>query len=75
MTKLQLALDKGLLQLLPLQLVSAVGAVANDGVWIEPHIVRRIYDPGTGITEKWTEPAEKKAISPATAQLMRRLIS
>ena len=62
---------QGAIAVTPLQLVAAVGAVANDGVWIEPHLVRRIYDPRTGVTEKWTEPKAKEVVSPATAKLMR----
>ena len=43
--------------------------------WIEPHIVRRIYDPRTGITEKWTQPKAKEVIYFATARLMRTLLA
>jgi cell division protein FtsI/penicillin-binding protein 2 len=66
---------QGAVAVTPLQLVGAVGAVANDGVWIEPHVIRRIYDPRTGVTEKWTEPSRCEVVSPATAKLVRTLLA
>jgi cell division protein FtsI/penicillin-binding protein 2 len=66
---------QGAMAVTPLQLVASVGAVANDGVWVQPHIIRRIYDPRTGVTEKWTEPAKRTAVSPATASLVRKLLA
>jgi cell division protein FtsI/penicillin-binding protein 2 len=66
---------QGAMAVTPLQLVASVGAIANDGVWVEPHIIRRIYDPRTGVTEKWTEPVKKVAVSPATAHLVARLLA
>jgi stage V sporulation protein D (sporulation-specific penicillin-binding protein) len=66
---------QGAMAVTPLQLVASVGAVANDGVWVQPHIIRRIYDPRTGVTEKWTEPTKRTAVSPATASLIRNLLA
>ncbi len=66
---------QGAIAVTPLQLVTAVGTIANEGVLIEPHIVRRIYDPRSGVTEKWTEPTDKEVVRPATAKLMRTLLS
>lgn len=66
---------QGAMAVTPLQLVASVGAIANDGVWVQPHIIRRIYDPRTGVTEKWTEPTKRTAVSPATAQLVRKLLA
>jgi cell division protein FtsI/penicillin-binding protein 2 len=66
---------QGAMAVTPLQLVASVGAVANDGVWVQPHVIRRIYDPRTGVTEKWTEPEKRTAVSPATAALVRNLLA
>lgn len=66
---------QGAIAVTPLQLVASVGAIANDGIWIQPHLVRRVYDPHSGVTEKWVEPKKAAVVSPATAKLMRTLLS
>ncbi|MBZ0184619.1 MAG: penicillin-binding protein 2, partial [Candidatus Obscuribacterales bacterium] len=40
---------QGAIAVTPLQLVAAVGTIANDGTWIQPHIIRRVYDPKTSV--------------------------
>ncbi|MBA3859846.1 MAG: hypothetical protein C0507_23300 [Cyanobacteria bacterium PR.3.49] len=65
---------QGAIAVTPLQLVSAVGAVANSGTWTQPHLIRRIYDPRTGVTEKWTEPTKREVISPWVAKLVAKLL-
>lgn len=55
---------QGAIAMTPLQLVAAVGAVANNGVYVQPHLIRRIYDPRTGVTEKWTQPKKQEVIAP-----------
>lgn len=69
------AFGQGAMAVTPLQLVASVGAIANDGVWVQPHVIRRIYDPKTGVTERWTEPNKHVAVSPATARLVRNLLA
>ena len=59
----------------PLQLIAAVGAVANNGTWVQPHIVRRVFDPRTNVTEKWVEPKKRRVISPEVAKLVSRLLA
>lgn len=66
---------QGAIAVTPLQLVAAVGAVANNGVWMQPHLIRRIYDPRTGVTEKWTEPVKREVISPAVAHHVAGLLA
>lgn len=66
---------QGAIAVTPLQLVAAVGAVANSGVWMQPHLIRRIYDPRTGVTEKWTEPVKREVISPAVAHHVAGLLA
>ncbi len=56
----------------PLQMAAAYGAVANDGVWVQPHLVSEIVD-GSG-TRAPIEPATRQVISADTAQLMRFLL-
>jgi cell division protein FtsI/penicillin-binding protein 2 len=56
----------------PLQMAAAYGAVANDGVWIQPHLVREIVD-GSGVTRPVT-PETHRVISENTARVMRVLL-
>lgn len=66
---------QGAIAVTPLQLMAAVGAVANSGVWMQPHLIRRIYDPRTGVTEKWTEPVKREVISPNVAHHVAGLLA
>lgn len=66
---------QGAMAVTPLQLVSSVGVIANDGVWVQPHIIRRIYDPKTGVTEKWIEANKRTVISAQTSSLVRKLLA
>lgn len=66
---------QGAVAVTPLQLVAAVSAVANGGTWIQPHVIRRSYDPRTGVTEHWTEPKKRQVISKDTAQLVSSLLA
>ncbi len=66
---------QGAVAVTPLQLVAAVGAIANGGVRIQPHLIRRIYDPKTAVTERWTEQQKYQVVAPETAQLISRLLA
>jgi cell division protein FtsI/penicillin-binding protein 2 len=66
---------QGAISTTPLQMVAGVGAVANEGQWVQPHLIRRIYDPVTGVTEKWTEPKKHQVISKTYAKLVSSLLS
>jgi cell division protein FtsI/penicillin-binding protein 2 len=66
---------QGAMACTPIQLASAVSAVANDGLWIQPHLIRRVYDPTSGVTEKWTEPKKREVIPKETAHLVSNLLA
>lgn len=66
---------QGAVAVTPLQLVAAVGAVANGGTWVQPHLIRRLYDPRTGVTERWTEPTKRQALTRDNAQLVSSLLA
>lgn len=57
----------------PLQMAAAYAAVANDGVWITPHIVGSMVD-AQGDTEV-AGIETREVISPETAALMRELLA
>jgi cell division protein FtsI (penicillin-binding protein 3) len=55
-----------------LQMAMVYAAIANDGVWVQPHLVREIVD-GAGVRRP-TEPTEHRVVSPATAVMMRTML-
>ena len=57
----------------PLQMASAFGALANDGVRVAPHLVREIRTP-SGITVYRSNPEQRRVIGAATAQSLRRML-
>lgn len=66
---------QGAVAVTPLQLVAAVGAVANGGLWVQPHLIRRIYDPRTDVTERWTEAKKHQSVGKETAHLVASLLA
>jgi cell division protein FtsI/penicillin-binding protein 2 len=66
---------QGAIAVTPIQMVAGVGAVANYGTWVQPHVIRRSYDPHTGVTEKWTEPKKRTVISRENAKLICSLLA
>jgi cell division protein FtsI (penicillin-binding protein 3) len=52
----------------PLQMVAAYGAIANRGVWVQPHLVERRAG------EKRVEPERRRIMSEGTATAMRRML-
>lgn len=57
----------------PLQLITAVCAVANDGVLLRPQIVSKVMDGDTVVYEAEPEPV-RQVISASTAQELRELL-
>jgi len=57
-----------------LELTSAYGTFANQGVYVQPHLVREVRDrEGTLVAH--IEPEVRDAVSPETAFLMNRVLS
>lgn len=56
----------------PLQMAAVYATVANDGVWVQPHLVADIVD-GEGVTHPIV-PRTRQVISEATAVTMRYLL-
>lgn len=58
----------------PLQLVTAISAIANDGVLLKPHIIKEIQNAdGTIYSAADTKPV-RQAISPETARILTGLL-
>ncbi len=56
----------------PLQMASVFATIANDGVWVEPHVIREVID-SDGSRHRY-EPTERPVISEETARTMRLLL-
>jgi cell division protein FtsI (penicillin-binding protein 3) len=57
----------------PLQMAAAFGTIANDGVWVQPQLVREVIGPD-GATSTPSRASERRVLSPDTATAMRRLL-
>jgi len=56
----------------PLQMAEIYATLANDGEWVEPHIVAEIIAPdGSSIV---TEPRRHEVVSPGTARTVRTML-
>ena len=56
-----------------LQMAGAFGAIANDGIWIQPHLVKEIVDSEG--SRRPVEPRARPVVSQQTAALMRIMLS
>jgi len=59
--------------LTPLQLMTAVGAVANEGVMVQPHIVRQIVGPNGAYSPRTT--VLGRPVSPETARTVTEMLA
>jgi cell division protein FtsI (penicillin-binding protein 3) len=55
-----------------LQMAMAYATIANDGVWVQPHLVAQVVD-GQGVRTA-VEPASRQVVSAATARQMRQML-
>jgi cell division protein FtsI (penicillin-binding protein 3) len=56
----------------PLQMAMVYATIANDGIWVEPHLVGEIVD-GRGVVEE-VMPLERRVVSSETARQMRLML-
>ena len=61
-------------QVTPLQLVSAYGAIANDGKLMKPQIIKKITDTENGSTKTYEPQVVRNVISKKTADSMKDLL-
>lgn len=57
----------------PLQMAAAFGALANDGVWIAPHLIREIRSASGGATYR-PAPKQRRVVSRETATALRGML-
>lgn len=58
----------------PLQLITAVSAIANDGVLMQPRIVKQIINSDTGVTTNIDPVTVRQVVSKETADSMKDLL-
>jgi cell division protein FtsI (penicillin-binding protein 3) len=56
----------------PLQMAGVFATIANDGVWMEPHVVDAIIHDDLSVDEY--EPVGRPVLSKATARIMQKLL-
>ncbi|HVS16889.1 MAG TPA: PBP1A family penicillin-binding protein [Thermoanaerobaculia bacterium] len=63
------SLALGVAELTPLELTAAYAAIANQGIWVEPHLVERVETPGGRVIEQH-QPNTSQAMEPPIAYLL-----
>lgn len=58
----------------PLQLITAVSAVANEGKFVEPKIVKKIENPDTGVIEMQENKEVRQVVSKETSEKIRNMM-
>lgn len=58
----------------PLQLITAVSAVANDGVFVQPKIVKQIENSDTGVIEVQEDKEVRQVISKETSEKIKNMM-
>lgn len=58
----------------PLQLLTAVSAIANDGVLVKPYIIKEIYNADGSLASATPTQRVRQVISPETAKLLTGLM-
>lgn len=70
---LDAAIGQGFHSYTPLQIANYVAAIANEGYWMKPHIIKSIVDAdGNVVLEKKPELAGKVDVSKETLEIVRR---
>jgi cell division protein FtsI/penicillin-binding protein 2 len=57
----------------PVEMLAAVNAVANGGVWVQPHVVDAIVNPNTGKTTPFV-PTTRRVISASAAATLAKMM-
>jgi cell division protein FtsI (penicillin-binding protein 3) len=57
----------------PLQMAAAYGAIANDGTWVQPHLVKAVMEPD-GQERPTAPPQTRRVLAPANAAALRQMM-
>ena len=70
---LDAAIGQGYNSFTPIQIANYIAAIANEGTWMKPHLIKSIVDPaGAVILEKNPEIGGQLDISRATHDVLKR---
>ncbi len=58
----------------PLQMLAAIGAVANDGKLLKPHLIKNITDSKGNIVEAYEPTVVRQVVSEQTSQILRSVL-
>ncbi|WP_243710117.1 penicillin-binding protein 2, partial [Micromonospora sp. KC213] len=58
----------------PLQMAAAYAAIANDGTYVQPRLIKEIIDGQTGRRTPAQPPVTRSVLSPANAQALRTIL-
>ena len=59
----------------PMQMISAVAAVANGGYYVKPHIVKEILDNNGNVTQSFSAEKLRQVVSEETSQIISTCLS
>jgi cell division protein FtsI/penicillin-binding protein 2 len=57
----------------PMEMIAAINAVANGGVWVQPHVVDDVVNPNTGKTTPFV-PVTRRVISATAAHTLAKMM-
>jgi len=58
----------------PLQIHCAISALANNGVLMQPQLIRRVYDNNNQTVLEFNPRERRKVVSPSTSQIVREMM-
>ncbi len=61
-------------QVTPVEMLAAINAVANGGVWVQPHAVQAVIDPTTGKSAQ-VVPTTRRVISATAAATLAKMMT
>jgi cell division protein FtsI (penicillin-binding protein 3) len=61
-------------QVTPLEMLAAINAAGNNGVWVQPHVVESTVDPDTGRTTPFL-PTTRPVMSPDAAHTLAHMMT
>ncbi len=67
------SLALGAFEVTPLELTAAFSVFPNQGVWVEPHMIRSVADSDGNILEE-AHPTSREAMSPVSAYIVTHLL-
>jgi len=58
----------------PIQVISMINAVANDGVWVQPHVVKAIYDKDKKLFKSFDTPQKRRVLDQDVARRLKVIL-